>query len=129
MNKIEIIERTSKIALEIIKFTMQLPLNYIGKIFGQQLLKSGTSIGANYRSDCRAQSYTHFISKISIVLEEADETIYWLDLIKKSGVIKNENISLLLKEANELTAIFSSITKTAKNRLQKSKIKMPTFKS
>ena len=111
------IERTNKFALEIIKFTKLLPKNYIANILGQQLLRSGTSIGANYRSACRAQSYSHFISKISIVEEEADETIYWLELIKKSGVINNELITTLLKEACELTAIFSTARKTARNKL------------
>lgn len=115
MDKTEMMSRTKKFALEIIKFAMNLPKTTIANVLGKQLVKSATSIGANYKSACRAQSYSHFISKISIVNEEADETVYWLELIKESELIKNyDEIDKFLKEANELTAIFTSVRKTSK---------------
>ena len=117
VNKNDMIERTKKFAIEIIKLINEFPKTTIGIVFGQQLLKSATSVGANYRSACRAQSYSHFISKISIAEEEADETIYWLELLKSSEIIKDGvKLENLIKEAKELTAILTSARKTAKHR-------------
>jgi four helix bundle protein len=78
------------------------------------LLRSGTSVGANYRAACRAKSNTDFIYKIQIVEEEADESVYWLELISESNIIRKNRLESILKEANELTAIFTSSGKTAK---------------
>lgn len=113
MNSKELKERTQKFALEIIKFTDILPKTRTGDVIGKQILRSACSVGANYRSACRAQSYSHFISKLNIVEEEADESLYWLELIKKSKISNEENVDLLIKEANELTAIFTAARKTA----------------
>lgn len=104
--------RTKKFALRVIKLTESLPKNSLGKVLGNQLLRSATSIGANYRAACRSRSKVEFISKIRIVEEEADESIYWLELIKESKLISEEKISSLIKESNELTAIFTSIEKS-----------------
>ena len=121
MDKIELKERTKKFALKMIDFVENLPKTKAADVIGKQLLRSATAIGANYRAACKAQSFSHFISKISLVEEEADETQYWLELIKEiyrecdKQVFEN-----LLKEARELTAIFTATTITArKNKNRK----------
>lgn len=108
--------RTKKFALNIIQLIETLPKNQIGKVISNQILRSATSVGANYRAACRARSSKDFISKIAIVEEEADETVYWLELINESGLNKSEILAELIKEANELTAIFTATGKTAKAR-------------
>jgi four helix bundle protein len=82
---------------------------------GRQLLRSGTSVAANYRAVNRARSRAEFISKISIVVEEADESVFWLELLGESGVIRQERLEELLMEARELTAIFAASQRTAKS--------------
>ncbi|MBA3046081.1 MAG: four helix bundle protein [Candidatus Thermoplasmatota archaeon] len=119
MNRTELIARTKKFALNSIVLVESFPKSKSADIIGRQLIKSATSVGANYRATCRAQSYSHFISKISIVEEEADETIYWLELAIESGLVPVERIGDLIKEANELTAIFSASKKTARARNEK----------
>ena len=112
-------DRTKKFAVAIIRFIRTLPKNDEGYILGKQLLRSGTSVGANYRSACKAKSTADFINKIVIVEEEADECCYWLELIIEIEIIDKQQVELLLKEANELTAIFTSAGKTAKeNKLK-----------
>lgn len=113
-------DRTKKFAVAIIRFIRILPKNDEGYILGKQLLRSGTSVGANYRSACKAKSTADFINKIVIVEEEADECCYWLELIIEAEIIDKKQVELLLKEANELTAIFTAAGKTAKeNKLVK----------
>lgn len=119
MNSEELKRRTKKFALDIIKLVENFPKNKIGDIIGRQLLKSATSIGANYRSACRAQSKAHFVSKISIVEEEADEALYWLEIAIESGLINQEIVKNLIKEANELTSIFTASRKTSKKKNEK----------
>lgn len=116
MDSEELKKRTKQFALDVIMLVGMFPKNKTGDIIGKQLLKSATSVGANYRSACRAQSRAHFISKISIVEEEADESLYWLELAKESGLISQKDVSNLIKEANELCSIFTASRKTAKNR-------------
>jgi len=82
-----------------------------------QLIRSSMSVGANYRAACRARSDKEFISKLSIVLEESDETLYWLEIIQEMNWLPTESLSPLISEANELTAIFVSSLKTVKERL------------
>ncbi len=106
--------RTKAFALNIIKLTKMLPDNRTGRVLGNQIIRSGTSVAANYRSACKARSKADFISKITIVEEEADETTLWLELIMESETLNNDFTKLLHKEANELTAIFTSSGKTAK---------------
>lgn len=116
MDREKLKERTKKFALRIIKIVDDFPSTSVGYVIGKQLVKSATAIGANYRSACRAQSHAHFISKIGIVEEESDETLYWLELAVESGLIKQEQAASLIKEADELTAIFTTSRKTAKKR-------------
>lgn len=105
--------RTKRFALDVIDLIESLPNSVSLKVISYQLVKSATSVGANYRAVCRARSDNEFISKLQIVLEEADESGYWLELIQAKGWV---DVSRQLQEANELTAIFVSSLKTIKNR-------------
>jgi len=107
-------ERTKKFALEIIKLVSEFPKTTVGFELGKQLVRSGTSIGANYRSSQRGRSRAEFISKLSIVQEEADETVFWLELVQDSLLAQHERVNYVLKEANELTAIFTTMVINAK---------------
>ncbi len=116
MNSEELKKRTKKIALDIINSVNSFPKNKSANVIGHQLIKSATSIGANYRSACRAQSHAHFISKMNIVLEEADESLYWLELAIESDLVRKDIVEDLIKEADELTAIFTASVKTARKQ-------------
>jgi four helix bundle protein len=107
-------QRTKQFALHIIRLYRNLPGTEESRILGKQLLRSGTSVGANYRAACRARSRAEFIAKLGIVLEESDETIFWLELLVESGVGSRETLQPLIKEADELTAIFVASLRTAK---------------
>src|SRR5674476_520405 len=116
MNNKELQIRTKKFALEIIRFVELLPNNRVGWTFTDQIIRSSTSVVANYRAVCRSKSDRDFINKIGTVIEEADETLFWLEMIEESEILKQESKILNLKqEANELTAIFVSSIKTIKN--------------
>ena len=119
--------RTKKFALRIIKLYRSLPKGKDAEVIGYQMLRSGNSVGANYRAACRARSQADFISKITIVEEEADETAYWIELLIESGIMKKESLQSLLNEANELTAIFTASGRTAKSKRinPQSKIRNP----
>jgi len=106
--------RTKLFALSIIKFVQDLPKNSISNVIGNQLLRSGTSVGANYRAACRARCQAEFISKMGIVEEEADETIYWLEILTEAKIIAGKNAENLLKEANEILSMTVASIKTAK---------------
>lgn len=125
MNKEELKNRTKQFALRIIKLVEELPHTKSGHTIGNQIIRSGTSIGANYRAACRARSTADFISKITIVEEESDETLFWLELIVEANLMKAERVKDLLKEADELTAIFTAAGKTAKANNPKSTIRNP----
>ncbi len=114
MTSEELKARTKAFALRVIKLVDAMPRSLAGQVFGKQLLRSATSVGANYRAACRAQSHAEFAAKLSIVVEEADEALYWLELVNESGLIKAERLTALLGEANELLAIVSASRKTAK---------------
>ncbi len=107
-------DRTRKFALSVIRFTEQLPHDDTSKILSRQLLRSGTSVGANYRAVCRAKSKADFISKMSTVLEEADESTFWVELLVDAKKASVQVADPLLKEANELTAIAAASINTAK---------------
>ena len=115
MDKEGLLSRTKNFALDIINLVDFLPVNNKGNILSRQILKSGTSVGANYRAPCRAKSKDDFIYKIKIVEEEADETLFWLAIISETKLISNSFLGKLLKEADELTAIFTSIAKTSQS--------------
>ncbi len=106
--------RTKKFALRIIAMYKSLPKSEEAKVIGKQVLRSGTSVAANYRAVCRARSKAEFISKIGIVLEETDETVFWLEILVDSKIVDLEKMELLQKEANELLAIFAASYHTAK---------------
>ena len=112
----ELKNRTKTFALRIIKLYRSLPKGKDAEVIGYQMLRAGTSVGANYRAACRARSQADFVSKITIVEEESDESAYWIELLVESGIIKKDLLNELLKEANELTAIFTSSGNTAKSK-------------
>ncbi|MCX5815336.1 MAG: four helix bundle protein [Proteobacteria bacterium] len=116
MDKAELETRTKYFAIRIIQFVTGLPKSKVTDVVGYQLLKSGTSIGANYREANRAVSRPDFVNKIGIVEKEAAETQYWLELCEKATVGNSSDRQWLLNEATELLAIFSSIGKTSKKR-------------
>jgi four helix bundle protein len=119
MNKEELKARTKKFALAIIKLVQKIPNNLSGKTISGQLIRSATSVAANYRAACRARSNADFISKITVVEEECDESLFWLELIEESDILKNNESTIVLKkEANELTAIFTAIGKTSRLKNQ-----------
>ena len=104
----ELRDRTKKFALEILRLYRLLPYRADAYVLGKQLIRSGTSVAANYRAACRGRSKREFIAKIGIVVEEADETVFWLELLQESGLVNAEAFSGVLKEARELTAIFTA---------------------
>ena len=109
--------RTKRFSLMVIDLAEKLPNTNVIRSIASQIVRSGTSVGANYRAVCRARSDKEFISKMNIVLEEADETLFWLEIIKEKMWIAKEELETLLKEANELTAIFVSSLKTVNKRI------------
>ena len=113
MNEIEMKRRTKAFALDVIRVTSTLPSNFVGKRLGDQLLRSGTSVGANYRAACRARSKADFISKLAVVEEEADESAFWMEILIESGVVQSEKLMKLLDEADQLTAIMVASRKTS----------------
>jgi len=112
-------KRTKEFALRIIKLVESLPKGRTADVLGKQLLRSGTSVGANYRSACRARSTADFISKMGIVEEEADESLFWMELLIESGIVKVAKLESLMEEADELLAITIASINTAKKRNKK----------
>jgi four helix bundle protein len=106
-------QRTKQFAVRIIRLFREMPKTEEGKIIGRQVLRSGTSVAANYRAVCRARSKAEFIAKIGIVVEEIDETVFWFELMVDSGIFVADKMSNLQKEANELLAIFAASKRTA----------------
>jgi four helix bundle protein len=125
MTKEELKKRTKTFALTVISLVNELPNTKGGNAIGNQLIRSGTSVAANYRTACRARSTADFISKITIVEEECDESQFWIELIDESGMLRHDQVVDILKEANELTAIFTTSGKTARNNNPKSTIRNP----
>jgi len=118
MNKEELKDRTKKFAHRCVKLAMSLSETDIGGHIRRQLIRCSTSVAANYRATCLAQSRASFISKISIVLEETDESFFWLEFIVDEGLMERKLVESLIKEAEELTAIFISSRKTAKSKIE-----------
>jgi four helix bundle protein len=106
--------RTKQFAIRIVRVFKSLPKNDEARIIGKQLLRAGTSVAANYRAVCRSRSKAEFISKMSVVLEEADETAFWLELLIETSIIPEVRLRDLLTEANELLAIFAASLWTAR---------------
>jgi four helix bundle protein len=116
MNEEQFKARTRQLALEIISLVESLPRSRTADVIGRQLLRSGTSIGANYRAACRGKSKADVISKLAIVEEEADETIYWLDLLIESKIAEPSRVDSLMKETNEIVAMVVASIRTLRGR-------------
>ena len=117
MDAIVLNQRTKKFAVEIIRFFQSLPKSEEARILGKQLMRCGTSVAANYRAACRARSDQEFYAKICIVVEESDEVVFWLELIRDTAIVDQRKTELVIQEADELLKIFSASKKTIKNRL------------
>jgi four helix bundle protein len=118
MNQKELQNRTRKFHVSVIRLCRKFPKDAAGFETAKQLIRSAGSIGANYRATARAKSYPDFSHKINIVLEEADESLYWLDVVKEAEICNAPELDALIKESNELTAIFTAATKTARTKLK-----------
>ena len=116
MNREELTERTKKFAHRCVKLAMALPETALGKHLRGQVIRCLTSVAANYRATCLSQSRASFVAKLSIVLEETDESAFWLEFITDEKLLKKNLVEPLLKEAEELTAIFASSRMTASTK-------------
>ena len=122
MDREELTKRTKEFAHRCVKLAMALPETALGRHIQGQLIRCSTSVAANYRATCLAQSKASFLSKISIVLEETDESAFWLEFIIDESLLKENQVKPLLREAEELTAIFASSRITASTRNWKDRI-------
>jgi four helix bundle protein len=113
MTERELLERTKQFALRIFKLVGALPQTIQGRAVAAQLIRSGTSVAANYRAACRARSKPEFIAKLGVVEEEADESAFWLELIMETNLLSASKVEPLLSEASEIVAIMASSKKTA----------------
>jgi len=129
MNEQTFKERTKKLALDVIQLAEELPKTRAADIISRQLLRSATSIGANYRAACRGKSTADVLAKLAIVEEEADETVYWLELLVESSIVQASRVAELQKETNEIIAMTVASIKTLRERNwqanPKSKIQNP----
>ena len=107
--------RTKQFAVRIVSVVRSLPRTREGDVVGKELLRSGTAVAANYRAVCRSRSQAEFISKMNVVVEEADETVFWLEFLVDIEIVPAEKLKLLLAEGNELLAIFAASLRTAKH--------------
>jgi|SRR5579872_1944672 len=120
MTKDELKQRTKRFGLRVMKLVDALPKSMSGRAVGNQLVRSGTAVGANYRAACRARSTAEFLSRIGVIEEEADESGYWLELIGDGAILKPHRIEPLMREADELTRIFAATIRTIKRTHKKS---------
>jgi four helix bundle protein len=111
----ELRDRSRQFAMRVVKLCQALPKTTEAQVMGKQVLRSGTSVAANYRAACRARSRAEFVSRLAIVVEEADETGYWLGMIAEAGVFSSKKLQPLQQEAQELTKIFSAARNTAQH--------------
>ncbi len=116
MSEFPLRDRTRALALRVIKVVNSLPRDEVGRVIGHQLLKSGTSVGANYRASMRAKSPADMVNKLKIVEEEADETIYWLELLVDAELIPQSKLQPLIAEANEIVAMTVASIKTIRSK-------------
>ncbi len=110
----ELRDRTKAFAIRIVKLYRLLPRTADSQVVGKQLLRCGTSVAANYRAACRGRSRAEWIAKIGLVVEEADETVFWLEMLSDCGIVPSQRCEDILKEARELSAIFTAAQHTAK---------------
>jgi four helix bundle protein len=125
VSKAELLARAKTFGLRIPNLVDHLPHTMSGRAIGNQLVRCGTPIGANYRAACRSRSRAEFVAKLGIAAEEADETVYWLELLRDTKLIPEGTLSKLLKEANELSAIFTAGGRSS-SRNQTSNLKPQT---
>lgn len=116
MNELEFKNRTKQIALRVIKLVQCLPDTETGRVIGKQLLRCGTSVGANYRAACRAKSTADVIHKLKIVEEEADEVLYWLELVIEAELLPQTRLGALMTEVDEIIAMTVASIKTLKSK-------------
>jgi four helix bundle protein len=109
-------KRTKNLALRVIRLVESLPNTKTANIIGNQLIRSATSVGANYRASCRAKSTADMINKLKIVEEEADETLYWIELLIESELVKEQKLTELIKETNEIISMTVASVRTLRNR-------------
>lgn len=121
MNKDDLKIRTKEFSISILNLVEKIPSSKIGNTISNQIVRSGTSVGANYRAACRAKSDKDFLNKIIIVEEEADETLFWLELLIASNIFEKVFLESLIKECNELVAIFTASGRTMRNKISASK--------
>ena len=119
MTPAELKNRTKQFALRVIKLFRALPRTGEAQVIGRQLLRSATSVAANYRAVCRARSDKEFISKVSVVIEEADESEFWIELLIDSDIVPRERLADLLNETNEIVRIMVSSRQTISERMKK----------
>jgi four helix bundle protein len=118
MNKYELSQRTRAFAVRILKMVDHLPNSAGGRAISSQVARSGTSVAANYRATLRARSDADFRNKVGVVLEEADETLLWLEIIGEAGMLPAKKLSALMKESDELVRIFAATHRTVKSSLR-----------
>ena len=116
MNPDDFKQRTRTFALRVIRLVKALPRSTVGNVIGRQLLRCGTSVGANYRAACRARSRADFVAKMKIVEEECDESLYWIELLKESGEIEPALLKDLIEEADAILSLVVASIKTARSR-------------
>jgi four helix bundle protein len=114
MTREEMKARTKAYANRIVRLCQALPNNWVARTLGSQLLRSGTSVGANYRAVCRAKSNADFINKLRVVEEECDESLFWMELLVDNNLIKASRLSELMQEAGEILAMMVASAKTAR---------------
>jgi four helix bundle protein len=118
MDAQELKQRTKQFGLRAINLVDSLPSTAVARAVGNQLLRSGTSVGANYRAACRARSRPDFISKVGIAIEEADESLYWMEILIEAGIVPKDKLSPLMQEGDALIAILTASAKTARAALK-----------
>lgn len=115
MDREELKARTKEFAVRVMRLADALPRTGKGRVISDQIVRSGTAVASGYRAACRARSRADWIDKVGRILEEADETLLWLELIEEGGLLPSRRISALKQEANELTALFTAIHKSSKS--------------
>ncbi len=117
MDQAELKKRTKQFSLRVMKMVGALPNDSVGRAIGNQLIRSGTSVGANYRAACRGRSKAEFVAKLGVVIEEADESGYWMELIIEGELLSRDKVDSLLDEANQITAIVVASRKSAQQSI------------
>lgn len=118
MNEQQFKDRTKRLALRVVRLAETLPRSTAGQVVGKQLLRSGTSVAANYRAACRGKSVRDVLAKLAIVEEEADETLFWMELLVEAELVPRERLDSLMKETDEILAMTVASIKTLRGKIQ-----------